>query len=119
MSQHAHNVLIHQNNIKLADFGLSRKTSEASIYLKDVYGVLPYVDPKCLDDQSYAITTKSDIYSIGVLLWQLSSGRRPFYDEDTQYDVCLAINIKNGKRENIIEGTPPEYSNLYKGKLFI
>ncbi|CAB5204588.1 unnamed protein product [Rhizophagus irregularis] len=34
---HAHNVLIHQNNIKLADFGLSRKTSEASIYLKDVY----------------------------------------------------------------------------------
>ncbi|GBC17272.2 kinase-like domain-containing protein [Rhizophagus irregularis DAOM 181602=DAOM 197198] len=111
---HAHNVLIHQNNIKLADFGLSRKTSEASIYLKDVYGVLPYVDPKCLNDQSYAITTKSDIYSIGVLLWQLSSGRRPFYDEDTQYDVCLAINIKNGKRENIIEDTPPEYSNLYK-----
>ena len=59
---------------------------------------------------------KSDVYSIGVLFWQLSSGRRPFYDENTPYDISLAADIKNGKREDIIENTPVEYSNLYKGK---
>ena len=82
------------------------------------------MDPKCLSnicnkDESrlYVINPKSDVYSIGVLFWQLSSGRRPFYTENEQYDVSLAMEIKNGKREDIIEGSPVEYSNLYTGKL--
>jgi serine/threonine protein kinase len=107
----------------LADFGLSKRISEASNYSRDVFGILPYVDPKCLsntcnvkdENQLYIMNTKSDVYSIGVLFWQLSSGRRPFYAENEQYDVSLAIEIRNGKREDIIENTPAEYSNLYTG----
>ena len=100
----------------MADFGLSRKISDVSNHPKAVLGVLPYVDPKCLDDtQTYMINTKSDIYSIGVLFWQLSSGCRPFYDENMQYDGSLVMGIRNGKREDIIENTPVEYSNLYTG----
>jgi hypothetical protein len=83
------------------------------------------VDPKCLsnicdvkdENQFYIMNPKSDVYSIGVLFWQLSSGRRPFYTENEQYDVSLAIEIRNGKREDVIESTPVEYSNLYTGKL--
>ena len=69
-------------------------------------------------NQPYEINAKSDIYSIGVLFWQLSSGHRPFCSEndDAQYDAGLAIAIENGKREDIIKGTPIEYSNLYTGK---
>ena len=108
----------------MADFGLSKKITEASNYSKDVFGILPYVDPRCLNDicsikdgdQSYVINTKSDVYSIGVLFWQLSSGCRPFYTENEQYDASLAMEIKDGKREDIIENTPLEYSNLYTGK---
>ena len=115
---------MHQDNIKLADFGLSKRISGASNYPKDVFGLLPYVDPKCLNhvynikdgDQPYEINDKSDIYSIGVLFWQLSSGHRPFgyeNDNDAQYDAGLAIAIENGKREDIIN---VEYSNLYIGR---
>ena len=111
----------------MADFGLSKKISEASNYSKVVFGILPYVDPKCLNNicnvkdgnWPYIMNTKSDIYSIGVLFWQLSSGHRPFCsenDNDAQYDAGLAIAIENGKREEIITGTPVEYSNLYTGK---
>ena len=108
----------------MADFGLSKKISEASNCSRDVFGILPYVDPKCLsntcnvkgENQLYAINLKSDVYSIGVLLWQLSSGRRPFYVENEQYDASLVMKIKNGKREDIIKNTPIEYSNLYTGK---
>ena len=68
---------MHQENIKLADFGLSKRISEASNYSKDVFGLLPYVEPKCLNymcnikdgNQPYEINAKSDIYSIGVLFW--------------------------------------------------
>ncbi|CAI2201327.1 3880_t:CDS:2, partial [Funneliformis geosporum] len=42
---------------------------------------IPYVDPKLLNDKCYTLNKKSDVYSVGVLLWQLSSGRSPFYDD--------------------------------------
>ena len=80
-------MLVHQNNIKLADFGLSRKITDVTKNNSaDVLGVVPYIDPKYLNNinnitQSYILNPKSDVYSIGVLLWQISSGRNPFYAE--------------------------------------
>lgn len=99
----------------MADFGLSKKISEESSNAKKVFGVVPYIDPKSLDDQKYKLNEKSDIYGIGVLMWQISSGRQPFKDKGFDYDVQLSIAIINGLREEIIDKTPVEYSNLYKG----
>ena len=80
-----------------------------------LFGVLPYIDPKVLNDRKNCkLNKKSDVYSIGVLMWQISSGYRPFYAEN--YDIALILNIINGKREEIINGTPIKYSNLYQGK---
>lgn len=110
----------------MANFDLSKKISEASEHiLTDLLtGLLPYMDPKYLNNkfnvkdesQPYVINTKSDIYSIGVLFWQFSSGRDPFNDENTKNDSSLAMDIINGERENIIIDTPVEYSDLYTGK---
>ena len=146
----------------MADFGLSRKISEASTNTP-ILGKVPYVDPKSFDyfsqnninnnnemdidnqnnindnqmdidnqsnninddngmdidnqSKNYKLNKKSDVYSIGVLLWQISSGRQPFCGE---YDLGLALAIlKNGTRETFIEGTPIEYSALCEGKLII
>jgi hypothetical protein len=48
-------------------------------------------------------------------MWQISSGRVPFCNDN--YDIKLALDILNGRREEVVEGTPVKYSNLYKGKL--
>ncbi|RGB30894.1 kinase-like domain-containing protein [Rhizophagus diaphanus] len=110
---HANNVLIHNKQIKLADFGLSRKIAEESdSSCNTVFGVVPYIDPKCFNDRNHKLDKKSDIYSIGVLMWQISSGREPFCTED--YDIKLALDILRGRREKPIDGTPMEYINLYK-----
>ncbi|PKK58397.1 kinase-like protein, partial [Rhizophagus irregularis] len=42
---HSSNILIRKKNIKLADFGLSKKIAEATSNSK-IFGVIPYVDPK-------------------------------------------------------------------------
>jgi serine/threonine protein kinase len=115
---------VHQKRIKLADFGLSKKIAEASNNTVEVFGVIPYVDPKSFNNhydqsQHYKLSKKSDIYSIGVIMWQISSGRKPFYDEVVKYDVSLALAIKGGKREKIIDGTPIEYSNIFTSKLYV
>ncbi|GBC43729.1 uncharacterized protein OCT59_028439 [Rhizophagus irregularis] len=112
---HANNILIHKKTIKLADFGLSTSTKETSEDTNNVLriiGIIPYIDPKHFIVENYKLSKMSDMYSIGVLLWQISSGRKPF--SDTDYDIMLSLAIINGEREEIIEGTPVEYSNLYK-----
>ncbi|CAI2169504.1 18939_t:CDS:2 [Funneliformis geosporum] len=118
---HAQNILIHKNNIKLADFGLSRKINDASNHSTDVFSVVPYVDPEYLKNisnknkgQLYLLNPKSDVYSIGVLLWQISSRHKPFYSKSEGYNASLIMDIIKERREKIIKGTSIEYSDLYK-----
>ncbi len=76
------------------------------------------MDPKKLENHmNYKLNKKSDVYSIGVLMWQISSGYQPFHAEDADYNMALiTLDIIKGKREEIIDGTPTEYSKLYQGK---
>ena len=62
------------------------------------------------------LTEKSDVYSVGVLFWEISSGRSPFYVEGEQYDIDLAIEISNGLREKVVPGTLEDYIKIYTGK---
>jgi serine/threonine protein kinase len=110
-------VLVNQNIIKLADFGLSKRIEASTKKKKDLFGVVPYMDPKKFGDRSYSLNKKSDVYSVGVLLWEISSGRPPFFVEGESYDCTLAFQIVQGHRETPVPDTPIEYVKLYTGKL--
>jgi serine/threonine protein kinase len=104
----------------LADFGLSKRIESSSNRRSKLFGVIPYVDPKRFNrrrkDAPVQFDEKSDVYSIGVLLWEISSGQPPFYNEGEEYDVDLAIDINKGQREDPVPGTPEDYMKLYTGK---
>ncbi|GBC27191.2 kinase-like domain-containing protein [Rhizophagus irregularis DAOM 181602=DAOM 197198] len=108
---HSCNVLVHQNSIKLSDFGLSKRIDEASYSQSKLLGMVPYIDPKILLFNSLKLNEKSDVYSIGVLLWEISSGIPPFHEESNMLN--LTYEILRGRREEIIPNTPNDYSNLY------
>ena len=115
--------MVHQNVIKLADFGLSKRIEEASNSQSKLYGIIPYADPKHFSrrknsndsTQIYTLNEKSDVYSVGVLLWEISSGQPPFYIEGEQYGIDIAIEISQGLREKPISGTPEDYIKIYTG----
>ncbi|GET04684.1 kinase-like domain-containing protein [Rhizophagus clarus] len=119
---HFGNILVHQNTIKIADFGSSKRIGISSNFQSKLFEMVPYVDPKTFDEQksnnnqstqTYSLNEKSDIYSVGVLLWEISSGRPPFYAEDEKFDVCLASKICQGLRESIVPDTPEKYVKIY------
>ncbi|GBC49793.2 uncharacterized protein OCT59_000235 [Rhizophagus irregularis] len=116
---HSKNVLVHEQNIiKLADFGLSRRIVEVSSN-NDILGMIPYIDPQLLkkqmnDKKKYKANKKSDVYSVGVLLWEISSGQIPFKSYSEHYQrLALMSEITDGKREIPISSTPVDYINIY------
>ena len=78
------------------------------------FGSIRYSDPEYLNDYKHIRDKKSDIYSVGLLFWEISSGRVPF--ESYSDDIKIALLVIQGRRESLIEGTPLKYSEIYEGK---
>ncbi|POG75270.1 kinase-like domain-containing protein [Rhizophagus irregularis DAOM 181602=DAOM 197198] len=103
---HSGNILF-KTKFNISDLGFCGPADKP---LKSVYGNLPYIAPEVIAGK--VTTFKSDIYSIGILMWEISSGQPPFINYEHNYD--LAMYIINGIRPKIVSGTPLEYKNLMK-----
>ncbi|PKY58339.1 kinase-like protein, partial [Rhizophagus irregularis] len=105
---HSGNILFRFGGIfNISDLGFCGPADKP---LKSIYGNLPYIAPEVIIGKEQ--TFKSDIYSIAMLMWEISSGQPPFNNYEHDYD--LAMNIVNGIRPKIVPGTPLEYKNLMK-----
>ena len=91
----------------ISDFGLSGPSNEKKSKDK-ICGVLPYIAPEVLNGEPY--TLSSDIYSFGVVMAELSSGKPPFYNR--KHDLNLALDICNRLRPEFGKGTPEFYKKL-------
>ena len=107
--------MIDGHTIKLADFG--RACQQGSDVDTKAYGVIPYMDPKALDPKTpYNLTKKSDIYSLGVLFWQLTSCSSPFNFEARNDHVSITLDILNGVREEPNPNANVKFNELYQRK---
>ncbi|GES72916.1 kinase-like domain-containing protein [Rhizophagus clarus] len=104
---HSGNILQNGKASYIADFGLSGPAGEQKSRDK-LYGVLPYIAPEVLNGEPY--TSSSDIYSFGIIMTELSSGKPPFYKE--KHDICLALKMCNGYRPEFDKDTPEIYKKL-------
>ena len=73
--------------------------------------MVSYIDPEVVAGNN-SFGFESDVYSIGVLLWEISSGKPPFNGEN---NFNLMTKIIQGQRETIVPDTPDYYVNLYTG----
>ena len=81
--------------LNIADLGLCRPANQNSQTNK-VYGVLPYVAPEVLHGKDY--TMASDIYSFGIVAYELITGLPPYHDiphgNDLALDICQGLRPK-------------------------
>ncbi|CAB4435990.1 unnamed protein product [Rhizophagus irregularis] len=98
-----------EHRVLINDFGLCQ-SSDSEIVPNILQGVLPYIAPEVLRRKSY--TKQSEVYSISMIMWELTSKKPPF--SDWFHDVELALAILDGMRPDIVEGTPEFYVDIMK-----
>ncbi|RHZ78732.1 hypothetical protein Glove_157g7 [Diversispora epigaea] len=114
------NILIHNDTVKISNFGIPKLTIETSIDLLYSLGLIEYSDPMLLKlEGKFGRTKASDIYSVGILLWEISSGKIPYesYEsrlQDKLEKLDLISYIIKGNRENPIKRTPQNYVKIYQ-----
>src|SRR6185437_6791064 len=80
-------------------------------YYESHRGTHAYIDPKCFNDIDSRRDEKSDVFSYGIILWEISSRKYPCSEFKTNMDIQV-YRLKGG-RHDAVPGTPKEYKSLY------
>ena len=108
--------------VKVLDFGLAKRSTAADLALTQlqmsltqpgtVAGTLPYMAPEQLRGEP--VTAASDIWALGVMLYEMTTGKRPFRGQ-TPYEVSAAI--LNDPPAPLPSAAPPRLAAIVQGCL--
>ncbi|XP_074283956.1 uncharacterized protein LOC141608509 [Silene latifolia] len=103
------NLLVDKNwSVKVADFGLSRVKHETYLTTKSGKGTPQWMAPEVL--QNERSNEKSDLYSFGVVLWELATQKVPWENLNAM-QVIGAVGFMN-QRLNIPDDVDPMWASM-------
>ena len=96
-----HNIMVQPDgSVKVMDFGIARAGNTTMTQTGSVLGTAQYISPE--QAQGKPLTAASDLYSLGVVLYEAATGRLPF---DADNPVAVALMQVNA------QATPPHEVN--------
>ena len=100
-----HNIMILKDgSIKVADFGIARIGSAQNTLTREALGSVHYISPE--QAKGGHVDCRSDLYSLGVVMYEMLTGRTP-YDGETPVSVAIQhINGGATPPSELVEGIP-------------
>ncbi|XP_043701330.1 uncharacterized protein LOC122651841 isoform X2 [Telopea speciosissima] len=99
----------HRPICKVGDLGLSKVKCQTLIS-GGVRGTLPWMAPELLNDGSSLVSEKVDVFSFGIVLWELLTGEEPY--ADLHYGAIIGGIVSNTLRPLVPESCDPEWRSL-------
>ncbi len=113
--------------VKLTDFGIARAAADPR-YTRagTLVGTLHYMSPEQIQGQTESLDGRSDLYSLGILLYEISTGRRPFegdsdlaimmahLEQPPRPPITLAPELPAGLNEVILKALAKEPRRRYQ-----
>ena len=105
------NIFFHNGNLKLGDFGFCKTLGKENDMASTMLGSPIYMAPELLKGEIY--TSKADIWSLGVVLFEMLFGFCPFESnsiaklisvlEDTELKIPLDVNNISPQCQNLLK----------------
>jgi serine/threonine protein kinase len=104
------NIMINkEGNIKIMDFGIAKVAGAATHDTAASMLSIHYTPPERFDP-SRVVDTRSDIYSLGLVFYELFAGKRPFDVDETSQIMFWHLNEIPEPPETFVSGLPKEVS---------
>ncbi|CAA2974925.1 Tyrosine kinase [Olea europaea subsp. europaea] len=94
---------------KVGDFGLS-KIKRNTLVSAGLRGTLPWMAPELMDGSSIKVSEKVDVFSFGIVLWEILTGDEPY--ANMHYGAIIGGIVSNTLRPTIPSHCDPEWRRL-------
>ncbi|MBR5488804.1 MAG: Stk1 family PASTA domain-containing Ser/Thr kinase [Firmicutes bacterium] len=107
-----HNVLINSNGVaKLADFGIARAVDQSNVTESNkVMGSVHYLSPE--QARGSYVDERTDIYSLGIVMYEMLTGKVPFDGENAISIALMHINNPMTPPSQLTAGIPPQLERV-------
>jgi len=111
------NILVNDNNeVKLTDFGLAQESLKNLVTQKySVVGTPAYMSPEQI--QGEQLTIKSDLFSLGIVAFEIFSGKNPFLGKDPNETINNIISYDEKNHEQHFDDFSDDIQKVIKGLL--
>ncbi len=101
------NIMVGQDDvIKVADFGIAHLQTEMATNTGETIGSVHYVSPE--QAKGLPVDARSDLYSLGIVMYEMLSGTLPFDSEDEQKVPLMHVSTFPEPLESLNPEIPPE-----------
>jgi len=108
-------MVLKDGNCKLVDFGIARIADNSMTRTGQVVGTISYMSPEQINAQ--VVDGRTDIFSAGVMLYELLTGALPFDSKDTASTLLKIIHEDPPPLKNYIQNYPPDLDEVMKKAL--
>jgi len=103
-------MVLKDGNCKIVDFGIARIGDNSMTRTGQVVGTITYMSPEQINAQ--VVDGRTDIFSAGVMLYELLTGTVPFDGKDTASTLLKIIHEPPPPLSNFIKNYPPELDTV-------